>query len=194
MCRSRLDGFWLRFWWVLLLVVAGCLSALSAHSEALLQPTLPDPETRKLLEQPLPLLLPTLLDDSVLLLSRLQERRLQVGSLQEGLLTASGTLDFSDQLSLKLWQSLNGVGPVLQTLQADLMGISSSLSGLQTGFGQLSTSLDSYTELMRSQVKQVASERDAARLQASVWRTGALVGGGIALASIATLIVLLVVR
>ncbi len=182
------------WWWALALALAGFFGGWSAHSEELQQPTSGEPPPSPQLEQPLELLLPTLLDDSILLVLRLRERKQQADSLLGNLSEAGGKLSYSEELSLKLWQSLNGATPLLQSLQMDLLGISSSLSGLRTDFSGLSDRLTKYFDLFHEQIGQVRGERDAARLQASAWRIAALVGGGVGLISLAALVIVLAIR
>jgi hypothetical protein len=74
------------------------------------------------------------------------------------------------------------------------MEISSSLSGLQVDFSKLSTSITEYVGLMQDQVRDLKSERDAAKLQARVWRLGALVGGGVAVIGVIVLVTVLIAR
>jgi hypothetical protein len=136
----------------------------------------------------------TLLDDSTLLVSRLTERLAQSESLQEDLRIAGGKLDFSEELSLRLATLLDEASPLLESLQTNLLEISSSLSGLQTDFKGLSSSLSGYFDLVEDQVRELKSERDAARLQASAWRVTALIGGGIGIASLAALVVILIAK
>lgn len=133
----------------------------------------------------------TLLDDSMRLVSRLTERLSQSESLQADLRIAGGKLDFSAELSLRLATLLDEASPLLGSLQTDLQGISSSLSGLQTDFKGLSISLSGYFDLVEGQVRDLKGERDAARLQASAWRVTALIGGGIGIASLAALVVVI---
>ncbi len=182
------------WWWALALALAGCFGGWSAHSEELQQPTSGEPPPSPQLEQPWSPPWQTLLDDSMLLVTRLRERKQQADSLLGNLSEAGGKLSYSEELSLKLWQSLNGAVPLLQSLQTDLLGISSSLSGLRMDFGGLSSSLEKYFVLFRGQIHEVQGERDAARLQASAWRIAALVGGGVGLISLAALVVVLAIR
>ncbi len=182
-------------WWsALALALAGCFGGWSAHSEELQQPTSGEPPPSPQIEQPWSLPWQMLLDDSMLLVTRLRERKQQADSLRESLLTAGGKLDYSAELSLKLAMLLQEASPLLGSLQTDLLGISSSLSGLRTDFSTLSENLTGYFELVQGQIREVRGERDAARLQASAWRIAALVGGGIGLISLAALVIAIAAR
>lgn len=130
-------------------------------------PTPEEPPLNPQLEQLLNLLWRTLRDDSMLLVSRLRERNQQAGNLADSLNVAGGKLSYSEELSLKLEQLLSGAVPLLQSLQTDLLRISSSLSGLRTDFSGLSSSLSGYVNLVQGQLRELRGERDAARLQAS---------------------------
>lgn len=193
--RAMFSWPWRSAWWLALaLALAACFGGWSAHCETSQPPTSEEQLLSPQLEQLLNLPFRTLRDDSLLLVSRLQERRQQAESLQESLLSAGGKLSFSEELSLKLWQSLNEAAPLLESLMTDLTGISSSLSGLQKDVSAFGTSLNQYFTLFQDQIGEVRKERDAARLQASAWRLGALIGGGVAVVSLTALVIVIVVR
>lgn len=185
---------WFAFWLALLLAPAWCYGESSVPSGELPLPTLdvltPSPPPG----QPSSSGWSTLLDDSETLTTRLRERVEQSRTLSAELLTAGGKLDFSEELSLRLETLLGGLSPSVASLRTDLLGISNSLSGLQTEFGSLSENLTGYFDLFDEQMAEVRTERDAARLQASAWRIAALVGGGLAVVSLAVLVTVFVVR
>jgi hypothetical protein len=180
------------WWWVLVLVLVGLFGGLSAHSEESQLPTLEEPLLNPQLEQLLNLPWRTLLDDSMLLVTRLRERRQQAGSLVDSLSAAGGKLSYSEELSLRLEQLLSGALPLLQSLQTDLTGISSSLSGLRTDFSGLSSSLNGYFDLMQDQVREIRGERDAALRILWVWRFVAIGGITVGVAAVIVIVVLLV--
>jgi hypothetical protein len=173
------------------LVLAGCFGGWSVHSEELQLPTPEEPPSSPQLEPPWSPPWQTLLDDSIMLVTRLRERKQQAESLQESLLIAGGKLDYSAELSLRLARLLDEASPLLESLQTDLLGISSSLSGLRTDFGALSDRLTGYFDLVQGQMDELRRERDAAMLQALVWRIAALVGSGVGLISLAILVTVL---
>lgn len=187
---------WRSVWlWVLLLALAVFCGGLSGHCETT-QPSQPltpsEPDVNPKLVELLNLPWRTLYEDSMLLVERLQQRRSQGGDLLSSLNEAGGKLDSSESSSANLETLLSGAGMQLGELLMGLTGISSSLSGLRTDFGGLSSSLTAYFDLTQGQVRDLKGERDAARLQASAWRIAALVGGGVGVVSLAVLIIVLV--